>query len=439
MQLTVHDTDTFNPGQSPVLGADQPLFAIAKQLQWALPDILGEEKLVLMIKALHIEDKMHQMIGKQLKDSGWSNIITQAQVLTCGRAQYVPDEHHIKRTRYAHQVSLVSLYLLQQRSYTVYCSSVQGPPESPEMWIQRCRSDNPMFLFWATIMDLELLMCRFIRSLREGDFPLYLQVCDKLCSSFHVMDLTNYARWLPVYVRDMVQLPQKHPQLYAEFLKGNFFVQRSAHKFSLISKDQGHGGAVGLFENPEALALFMLAGPDCTRCIEEFETVLHITTSGTAHHEEASALQTKFRTDVLAFVEAAEHLGNPFNSGTELVALHTQEVMEKGGYFSHPATRPACPVCVTYYTAGNFAHNQHSEMPECLHLYQQSCYTGTGSKAGSAQRNSCLIMKLFLSLQSRPDADMEEFFRYENLPPIYSPAPQKPRRIGSSGTGLRSR
>jgi len=34
-------------------------------------------------------------------------------------------------------------------------------------------------------------------------------------------------------------------------------------------------------------------------------------------------LQTKFRTDVLAFVEAAEQLGNPFNSGTELVALHS--------------------------------------------------------------------------------------------------------------------
>jgi len=75
----------------------------------------------------------------------------------------------------------------------------------------------------------------------------------------------------------MVQLSQKHPQLYAEFLKGNFVVQRSAHKFSLISKDQSHeqynknlqahGGAVGLYENPEVLSLFMLAGADFTRCI----------------------------------------------------------------------------------------------------------------------------------------------------------------------------
>ena len=72
----------------------------------------------------------------------------------------------------------------------------------------------------------------------------------------------------------------------------------------------------------------MLAGPDCTRCINEFEAVLETTTSSTGHHEEASALQTKFRTDVLAFVEVAEQLGNPFNNGCELVALHTQELME---------------------------------------------------------------------------------------------------------------
>ena len=95
-----------------------------------------------------------------------------------------------------------------------------------------------------------------------------------------------------------------------------------------------------MYENPEVPSLFMLAGPDCTRCIEEFKTVLDTTTSGTAHHDEASALQTKFRTDVLAFVEVSEQLGNPFNSGTELVALHTGGHGKRGGYFSHPATRP---------------------------------------------------------------------------------------------------
>jgi len=37
-----------------------------------------------------------------------------------------------------------------------------------------------MFMLWATIMDLELFMCCLICSLREGHFPLYVQVCDEL-------------------------------------------------------------------------------------------------------------------------------------------------------------------------------------------------------------------------------------------------------------------
>ena len=106
-----------------------------------------------------------------------------------------------------------------------------------KMWAARNRTENPIFMFWSTVIELELLMCPFIRSLREGDFPLYVQLCDELCSWFHALDHTNYARWLLVHVRDMVQLPFKHPELYIEFLKGNFVVQKSAHKFCLIGKD----------------------------------------------------------------------------------------------------------------------------------------------------------------------------------------------------------
>ena len=196
MQLTIQGTEFLNPGQTGVLGADQPLYAIAKQLQWAFPESLGEDKLVVMLGALHIEDKVHQMTGKLLRDSGWTTVLSQAQVLTSGRAQSALNEHHIKRTRYAHQVSVMSLHLLKHKAYSAYCSGVDGAPESQEVWEQLSRTDNPQFKYWSTIMELELLMCRFIRSLREGDFPLYVQVCDELCAWFHMMDHTNYARCL---------------------------------------------------------------------------------------------------------------------------------------------------------------------------------------------------------------------------------------------------
>ena len=170
MQLTMQGTAFLNPGQTGVLGADQPIYAIAKQLQWRFPDILGEDKLVLMMGALHIEDKAHQMIGKLLRDSGWTTILTQAQVLTAGCAQSALNEHHIKCTRYAHQVSLMALHLLKNKAYATYCIQLEDIPESQEVWDQLSRTENPQFKSWSMIMELELLLCRFIQSLREGDF-----------------------------------------------------------------------------------------------------------------------------------------------------------------------------------------------------------------------------------------------------------------------------
>ena len=51
----------------------------------------------------------------------------------------------------------------------------------------------------------------------------------------------------------------------------------------MMAKDQAHeqsnvilqtkGGAAGLYENHEALMLFMLAGPDCARMVEEFDAI----------------------------------------------------------------------------------------------------------------------------------------------------------------------
>ena len=140
MELTMQGTEFLNPDQTSVLGADQPLYAIMKLIQRQYSNTLGEDKLVVIMGALHIEDKMPLMIGKLLRDTGWTTIFSQAEVLTSGRAQSTLNEHHIKRTRSAHQVSLVSLYMLKQNAYVGYCNNVMGSPESYSMWNQRSQT-----------------------------------------------------------------------------------------------------------------------------------------------------------------------------------------------------------------------------------------------------------------------------------------------------------
>ena len=52
-----------NPNQTPVIALNQPLYAIAKQIQWNWSDIYGEEKFVIMIGALHIEMAALKTLG----------------------------------------------------------------------------------------------------------------------------------------------------------------------------------------------------------------------------------------------------------------------------------------------------------------------------------------------------------------------------------------
>ena len=113
-------TQFLKPGKTPDLGADQPLYAIAKQLQCSFPDSVGKDELVVRMEALHIEDKVHETIGVLLRDSWWTYILTLAEIVTSGHAQSAVVEHHLKHTRYAHQVSVISLHLLRQKEYKQY-------------------------------------------------------------------------------------------------------------------------------------------------------------------------------------------------------------------------------------------------------------------------------------------------------------------------------
>lgn len=49
-------TEYLNPGQIPVITFEQPLFALAKYVQWKWPDLYGEKIYVVMMGGLHIEN-----------------------------------------------------------------------------------------------------------------------------------------------------------------------------------------------------------------------------------------------------------------------------------------------------------------------------------------------------------------------------------------------
>ena len=165
----IRDTVSFlNPGQTPVLAADQPLYALAKQIQWQWPDY-GEDKFVIMFGGLHIELASLRSIGTLPQDSGWTSAICEANVASSGTAESFLTASSITRTRQAHQITACSLYNLMKKAHQDYCTAEPGsPPLGFEDWCVQRRRASPQFQFWNLVLDMELAIFALIRSFRES-------------------------------------------------------------------------------------------------------------------------------------------------------------------------------------------------------------------------------------------------------------------------------
>jgi len=163
----------------------------------------------------------------------------------------------LTRTRHAHQVTVLALHKLQREAFLPSPGPVYDE-QSFEQWKSSTSEKSPAFHFWDMVLRLEVLILIFIRSLREGNFLLYVETLETLVPWFHSLDHTNYARWLPVHIRDMKSLSPA----VKEGVQKYWVVAKTKKPFSMIPIDSAHeqsnaivkgsGDAVGLTESPIA-------------------------------------------------------------------------------------------------------------------------------------------------------------------------------------------
>ena len=140
----------------------------------------------------------------------------------------------------------------------------------------------------------------------------------ELVHLFFALDHHNYAKWIPIFIQDLENLPETTNE---EFRRGHFAVNRSNRRFSSIPIDHAHeqvnkkikgvGGAIGLTENPQMLERWMVAGPELSRVLEEFEGVQH-DLEELPHHEEGAASQRRFLCHVRDLIDVVLMSVNPF-------------------------------------------------------------------------------------------------------------------------------
>ena len=142
----------------------------------------------------------------------------------------------------AHQISAAALYILQHRAYDrYYLRESEDAEDMPEFedWCHQ-REDIPQFQYRTTMLELELLVLVYEHSLRQVIFTMYLDVLTELAPWFHALDRTNYARWIPVHLRDMADIPTKHSYVTSKFRAGSFTVQKTKKVFSVIAIEQNN-------------------------------------------------------------------------------------------------------------------------------------------------------------------------------------------------------
>ena len=140
-------TDYLNPQQISIITGDQPVYAIGKQVQWTYPNIYND--LVRMMGPLHIEMAFISTIGDWLDGSGWTDAFEKAKITTTGRIESFLKGKKVKRTRYAHQLSLSSLVKLSRMAF-----EEQSDIDSLSEWKNIIGRKSATAAFWFAVVDM---------------------------------------------------------------------------------------------------------------------------------------------------------------------------------------------------------------------------------------------------------------------------------------------
>ena len=146
----------------------------------------------------------------------------------------------IKRARYYIQVAPCVMFSL------LTSADKKSGDKSPVLqWLKNQSEESEMCHYWYIIIDLMLNPLIFVRSVREGDFSLYVSSLQQVVKWYYACDHYHYARCVTVHLYDLVNLPTTSPYLYKCFSDGYFAFQKSNKRFSLMGY-KGYGwGYIG--------------------------------------------------------------------------------------------------------------------------------------------------------------------------------------------------
>ena len=169
MDIIKRTTHILNLIQISVDVCDEPIYALTKEIQWRYPEDFGMHKYFCLFDSLHIEKSMLILNASLIKGTGLDKVMSLSG-LSVIETQVLVNVNHIKQARYCLQVALCSIY----NFLLVDAHKKSSDRNTIFNWLQLRSQESQMCFFWKVVLDIQVNVLIFIRSIREGKFLLYI-------------------------------------------------------------------------------------------------------------------------------------------------------------------------------------------------------------------------------------------------------------------------
>ena len=314
---------------------DQQLYAISQQVKWSMPDVFSSH--VVRLGGFHTLCCYLASVGKLWADGGLRDLLVDSGVYASGTVDQMLLGKQFNRAVRGLSLAYEALMSVFLGAFFKWCCDngrIDNIPQ--EFWSQLkvChnafddeskdkkslflaledlyvshlvpllhefrlwgQSESPTFQYWFMFLDAVEIMLQNIRAERAGLWSLHLQSVCNMLPYFFITNRTNYSRWTPVYILDMIDLPEDIKQ---EFNAGKFAIHQKAGVFNgiwsdmatektIIKDSKGNGGIVGLTRKKSALIRWTLTRHVLGYFSSEMRDRAGLAKDGDAAHDETKA------------------------------------------------------------------------------------------------------------------------------------------------------
>ena len=118
------------------------------------------------------------------------------------------------------------------------CTAVKATLEEIiSVWKEFIDSLGITARYWLMYVDMVSILKQFIKAERAGKWMEHLTEIQHMLPYIVAAKHTNYMSCLPLYLKEMGDLEEKHPAIYNDFIRGRFAVHRTEGRFNGIWTD----------------------------------------------------------------------------------------------------------------------------------------------------------------------------------------------------------